>query len=96
MIANFSVDNDSKLYSLSLCSKLRSKGLVCEMDYVNNSLKPQFKLSDRVNSKYIIVIGENALSGDKVAKIKNTLTGEQQDIDLDNLDNIINYIKENK
>ena len=65
------------------------------MDYVNNSLKPQFKLSDRVNSKYIIVIGETEREN-KVAKIKNTLTGEQQDIDLDNLDNIINYIKENK
>ena len=95
-----SLDEESKLYALSLCANLRSKGLVCEMDYINNSLKPQFKLSDRVNSKYIIIIGETERESG-IAKIKNTSTAVQEDINIDykntnNLDNIINYIKENK
>ena len=54
----------------------------------------QFK--DVVGQQHIIKTLQNAIQLNKVAKIKNTLTGEQQDIDLDNLDNIINYVKENK
>lgn len=91
-LALLTLDEESKLFALSLCSKLRSEGLVCEIDYVNNVLKPQFKLSDRVNAKYIIIIGETERENNSV-KIKNTLTGIQEEIKFDEL---INYIKEKK
>ena len=37
----------------------KDKGLSTEIDYVSSNLKPQFKLSERVNAPYIIIIGSD-------------------------------------
>lgn len=91
-IALFSLDDESKKYIMKLASCLRENGIVVEMDYINNSLKQQFKLSDRVKSKFIGIIGETERESGIIA-VKNTETGNQENI---NIDELINFLKENK
>ena len=88
-IALFSLDNESKMFNIALASKLRENGVVVEMDYINNSLKQQFKLADRCKCKYIGIIGETERENNVVA-VKNTLTGTQENV---NINDLIKYIK---
>ncbi len=91
-IALFSLDAESKKYNLNLARKLRSLGLVVEMDYVNNTLKQQFKLSDRCKAHFIGIIGETERNSGTIT-IKNTASGKQEII---NINQILEYIKENR
>ena len=91
-ICLLSLDPESKLFALNLTNKLRQEGIVCEIDYVNNNLKPQFKLSDRVKSRFIGIIGENERNTN-VVNVKNPLNGTQENVSVNDL---IDYIKNNK
>lgn len=83
------LDKDSKQYGLDLAIKLRESGLVVEMDYKNTNMKPQFKLCDKLNPRYIIIIGEEErLSGN--LSVKDTILKTQE---LININEIIDYIK---
>ncbi len=83
------LDKESKQYGLSLAIKLRESGLIVDMDYKNLNMKPQFKLCDKLNPKYIIIIGEEErLSGN--LSVKNSLTKTQE---LVNVKKIIDYIR---
>ena len=83
------LDKESKRYGLDLAIKMREAGLVCEMDYKSTNMKPQFKLCDKLNPKFIIIIGEEErMSGN--LSVKNTLLKTQE---LVNVEKIIDYIK---
>ena len=59
------------------------------MDYKNTNMKPQFKLCDKLNPRYIIIIGEEErLSGN--LSVKDTILKTQE---LININEIIDYIK---
>ena len=90
-ICLFSLDSESKKYIMKLASKLREEGIVVELDYINNTMKQQFKLADRCKCKFIGIIGETERENNTIA-VKNTKTGTQENIDIDKL---INYLKEN-
>ncbi len=76
------LDPNTKLYTLEICETLRKLGYSCEMDYKNCSFKPQFKLVDRVNPKYILIFGEEEVKENKVT-IKNNDTKEQITLNID-------------
>lgn len=85
------LDKESKILSLQLAQNMRKNDLIVEMDYKNTSMKPQFKLCDKLNPKYIIIIGETErLYGNFT--VKNTQTKTQEIV---NINDIINYIKNN-
>ena len=71
--------------------KVGEEGIVVELDYINNTMKQQFKLADRCKCKFIGIIGETERENNTIA-VKNTKTGTQENIDIDKL---INYLKEN-
>ena len=77
------------MFNLKLASNLRENGIVVEMDYINNSLKQQFKLADRCKCKYIGIVGETERENNVIA-VKNTLTGNQENVKIEEL---IKYIK---
>ena len=83
------LDEESKINALVLANELRNKGLVCEIDYVSTSMKSQFKTAERLNAKYIAIIGEEERKN-KVVSLKNTLTKEQITVSQDDL---LKYIK---
>lgn len=70
------LDDESKLLAQKLCYELRGNGLITEMDYSTTSLKSQFKSADRLNAKYIAIIGETERN-EGCVMLKNTKTKEQ-------------------
>lgn len=62
-----SLDEVSKLEALRLAFFLRKLGLVVEMDYKNYNMKNQFKLSDRLNADYILIIGESERQNQEIS-----------------------------
>ena len=84
------LDYESKLEGFKLANVLRENGLVTEMEYSSYSLKSQFKLADRVNARFIVIIGEEERKTN-VYTIKDKKLNIQENV---NKDNILNYIKE--
>ena len=71
-------------YSINLLDTLRMNGFNCDMDYLNRNLKSNFKQSERLGAKYIIIIGEEEINTD-VLTIKNNITKEEQKIHKEDL-----------
>lgn len=70
---------------------LRKLGVCAERDIVGRGLKAQMKYADKINARYSAVIGDGELESG-VVKLKNMLTGEQTEVELDAL-KIANLIK---
>lgn len=85
------VNEDEKKYAAYLSNELRMNGFIVETDYLNRSLKAQFKQADRLNSKFTIVLNSDDLKNNEV-KVKNNITKEEEMISLDAL---IYYLDEN-
>jgi histidyl-tRNA synthetase len=67
---------------------LRKKGIYCDMDYQAKSLKAQMRYADKVNAKFVAVIGDDELMN-KDVNLKNMKTGEQKKIAFDQLSDFI-------
>lgn len=85
------VNDDEKKYASYLTNELRMNGFIVETDYLNRSLKAQFKQADRLNSKFTIVLNSDDLKNNEL-RIKNTKTKEE---DIVSLDTLIYYLDEN-
>ncbi len=77
--------------ALELSQELRSKGYIIEKDICERSFGSQMKYSNKINARYLLVIGENELQSGK-AKIKEMKTGVESEISL-NLEEIIKAIE---
>ena len=80
-IINLATD---KKIPLLLASDLRMSGFKVETDYLNRSLKGQFKSVGRLNPKYLTIIGDDEIEKGKI-KIKDNDTKEEEEIDIDDL-----------
>ena len=78
------VSETERMYALSLVQSLRMNGFRVDMDYNDKSLKGQFKIADRYNSKYYLFLNDEDLQKDEV-KIKNSKTKEEVVIQVDYL-----------
>ena len=67
--------------AMELAYKLRKNSISVDIDHLNRSIKAQFKYSNKINSSYTIVIGDDELDND-VVSLKNMETGDQQEIKL--------------
>ena len=83
------IGEDTKLEALSLAAYLRSNNVSCELDYVSSNLKPQFKLSERLNAPYIIIIGSDEVENG-VFKLKNTVLKTEEMKKIEELNEIFN------
>ncbi|WP_077736331.1 histidine--tRNA ligase [Bacillus sonorensis] len=81
----------AKDYSVSLLYKLREAGISAEIDYEQKKMKGQFKAADRLNAKYIAVLGEDELNQNQM-NVKDAKTGDQQALGLDEF---IRFLKTN-
>lgn len=68
---------------------LRQAGIKTETDFLKRSVKAQMKYANKINAMYTIILGENEINNNKV-KVKEMDTGQQTEV---NLDNLIEYIK---
>jgi histidyl-tRNA synthetase len=62
---------EMKKQGLLLTQFLRLKGKTAEIDYQSHNLKPQFKLADRMGSRYIVIIGLDEFVNNQI-RIKDT------------------------
>ena len=67
-----------------LVERLRDEGIAAECDTMGRSLKSQMKLSDKLSSKFTVVIGESELAQGKV-KVKTMSDGSEEEIALNDL-----------
>ena len=75
-----SMSEKEKIEAFKLLQNLRLNGFNCDMDYMNRNLKSNFKQSERLNAKFVIIIGEDELKND-ILTIKNNITKEEYKID---------------
>ena len=62
--------------ALSLTNHLRLNGFKVDMDYMNRNIKSNFKQADRLNAKFVAIIGEEEVNNNTVT-IKNNNTKEE-------------------
>ena len=77
------IDSEKK-YAIYLAQELRMAGFKVETEYLNRSLKAQFRQADRLNAKYISVLNDKDLDENEI-KIKDNKTKEEEIISMDAL-----------
>lgn len=84
------MSSEEEAYAFSLLQTLRLNGFKADMDYLNRSLKSNFKQADLNKSKFTIIIGDSELKNNELT-IKNNNTREEYKI---NELHIINFLDE--
>ncbi|HKL47285.1 MAG TPA: His/Gly/Thr/Pro-type tRNA ligase C-terminal domain-containing protein, partial [Candidatus Izemoplasmatales bacterium] len=77
-----SLDNIFENEALTIIQDLRLGGLLVDYDFLNRSLKSQFKQADRLNAKYYLIYG-NEEAKKQVIGVKDANTGEQESVPID-------------
>jgi histidyl-tRNA synthetase len=75
--------------AIRLIHKLRDMNIKCDKDYMSRSLKAQMKYANKINAKYITVIGEDEINNNNI-KVKNMENGTEEEIQLSQL---LEYMK---
>ncbi|BDR58129.1 histidine--tRNA ligase [Xylocopilactobacillus apicola] len=75
------VEEESVPEIFQLANTLRERGLSVAYDYTGRSLKSQFKLANRLKSRYTIVIGSKEIA-DKVYRLKKMSDGTEFELAL--------------
>ena len=76
-----SLGDEARDYTVKLAYQLRNAGFTVDKDYLDRKVKAQFKSADRLEAKYVAVLGDDELSNNKI-NLKNMATGEQVELDL--------------
>ena len=71
---------NEKEYAFKLIQNLRMNGFNCDMDYMDRNIKSNFKQSERLNAKYVIIIGDEEIKNDLLT-IKDNKSKEEYKID---------------
>lgn len=85
------MSENEKQKSLNVTNNLRMNGFKVDMDYLNRNIKSNFKQADRLNSKFVIIIGEEEIKTN-VATIKNNHKKTEEKIEFDKL---VEYLDRN-
>ncbi len=72
---------------IEVANILRNNGINTEIYLNNKKLKAKFKYADKLEIPYVIVIGEDEIER-RVVKLKDMKTGEEKEINLDDLDEL--------
>lgn len=83
-------ENEKKV-AYHICNDLRMNGFSVDIDYMNRNIKANFKQADRLNAKYVIIIGEEEVKSN-ILTIKNNKTKEEYKIEVDKL---VDFFDEN-
>lgn len=85
------MSENEKQKSLNVTNNLRMNGFKVDMDYLNRNIKSNFKQADRLNSKFVIIIGEEEIKTN-VATIKNNHEKTEEKIEFYKL---VEYLDKN-
>jgi histidyl-tRNA synthetase len=79
---------DLRKHAMKLLYDLRSANLVSDMNYTQKSFKGQFKQALRLDTKYLLILGDEEFNRGMVS-IKDTKTEVQEEIKLNE---VVNYL----
>lgn len=77
-------DQASRETAVSLLQSLRQAGIRAEMDYQSRKMKAQLKAANRLNARFVAILGEDELQNGAVS-LKEMATGEQRQVQLEAL-----------
>jgi histidyl-tRNA synthetase len=72
----------AKIKSVILTKNLREEGYLVEYDVMDRGIKAQMKYANKLNARFVLVIGDNEIESNS-AKLKYMPTGEEFPIALD-------------
>lgn len=70
--------------AVSLLYDLRRAGLSADKDYTGRKMKAQMKQADRLQAKYVLLLGDEELAK-QIVNVKAMETGEQEEVSLEEL-----------
>ncbi len=73
-----------KSLGIKITNVLRMNGFNCDIDTMNRNIKSNFKQADRLNTKYVIIIGDDELNNN-IFTVKDNKTKEEYKIEYNNL-----------
>ena len=79
-----SLGEDAIKFSFDIAEKLRKNNLIVIMETLRRSLKSQMKEANKLQAKYVIIIGEEEIKNQKVI-IKSMDNGNQKEIAFDKI-----------
>ena len=82
--------DEAKLKAVEFISSFRLKGISADMDYLMRKMKAQMKSADRLQAKFVVIIGETELE-EGVVVVKQMETGNQEKVQINE---IVNYLKQ--
>ena len=80
-----STGEDGFIKAQKLGYSFRKKGIYVEYDVIQRSVKAQLKYADKINAKYVVIIGENEIKTGKI-NLKDMDKSFEKEISLDNLE----------
>lgn len=78
------MSENEKKQAYHICNDLRMNGFSVDIDYMNRNIKANFKQADRLQAKYIIIIGEEEVKSN-ILTIKNNKTKEEYKVEVDKI-----------
>ena len=72
----FIMNLDNSGFAFQILDDLRNSGYSCEIDYTGKSMKNMWKLVDKYNPSYVLIIGEDEVKSDYIT-IKDNTTKEE-------------------
>ncbi len=78
--------DEAKKKSVVLANELRRNGITCETDLLGRSIKAQMKDANRLNARFVTVIGDDELKTG-VVKIKRMSDGSEQETGISDIKN---------
>ncbi len=78
------VGEEAKKAAFDLLYKIRKRGYAADMDYLTKSLKAQMKEADRINAKYVLILGEDELKSGKIV-LRDMEKASQEEIPFDKI-----------
>ena len=82
---------DGKLASFKLANALRTRGIKTEINHMGRSLKAEMKYANKIGAKFTVVLGDDELQTGN-AKFKRMSDGEQFEVNLNNIEEIVEIL----
>lgn len=64
--------------------RLRKKGIYCDTDFENRSMKAQMRAANKFNAQFVLIVNDASIRSDR-GELKNMATGEQFEIDINDI-----------
>lgn len=80
-------------FAFDLSIKLRRLGLMVELDYLNRSVKAQMREANKLNSRFVVIIGGEEFEKGEIV-LKNMSNSEQINVSKNDLNKLISLVKE--